>query len=151
MRCFECKCCLVRSISWDITYNSEASVKKKSHFISHHLLRQKKINQYMKKKQNANVGLERPHSCIKGRSSVRWCNGNVQIVSNLEALRLQCQGIICTFSARHSTANVFQSAKSDQTHENISSTNADLLKSIQFYFCILPTCTSSLWGQGKQC
>lgn len=74
----------------------------------------------MKKKANlknkTNVCSERPHSCIKGRGSVRWCNGDVQIVSNLEALRLQCQGIICTFPARHSTANVFQSAKSDQTH-----------------------------------
>lgn len=44
-------------------------------------IREKKI-----KKNNANVCSERPHSCIKGRSSVRWCNGNVQIVSNLEAL-----------------------------------------------------------------
>lgn len=71
------------------------------------------------KKKPPNVCSERPHSCIKGRGSVRWCNGNVQIVSNLEALRLQCQGIICTFPARHSTANVFQSAKSDQTHNKI--------------------------------
>lgn len=40
----------------------------------------------MKKIENANVCSERPHSWIKGRCSVRWRNGNVQIVSNLEAL-----------------------------------------------------------------
>lgn len=100
-------------------------------------------------KNTANVCSERPHSCIKGWGSVGWCNGNVQIVSNLEALRLQRQGIIRTFPAGHSTANVFQSTKSDQTHIQIY--HPQLVISASFYYCIIPTCTSSLLGQGKQC
>lgn len=47
---FECKFCSVTCISWDVTYNSEATLKKTNHFISHHL--KKKINQEYEKKKS---------------------------------------------------------------------------------------------------
>lgn len=43
--------------------------------------------------------LERPHACTEGWSSVGWCDSDVQVVSDLEALGLQCHGVICAFPA----------------------------------------------------
>lgn len=51
---------------------------------------------------------EGPHACAKGRGSVGWCDSYVQIVSNLEALRLQCHGVVCALPAGYSVADVFQ-------------------------------------------
>lgn len=51
---------------------------------------------------------EGPHACVQGRGSVRWCDSYVQIVSNLEALRLQRHGVIRTLPARYSVADIFQ-------------------------------------------
>lgn len=52
--------------------------------------------------------LEWSHACAEGWRPVRWRDSYVQIVSDLEALRLQRHGVICTLPAGHSTANVFQ-------------------------------------------
>lgn len=51
---------------------------------------------------------EGPHACAKGRGSVRWRDSDVQVVSNLEALRLQRHGVICALPARYSVADIFQ-------------------------------------------
>lgn len=54
---------------------------------------------------------ERPHACIKGRGSVRGSDRYVQIISYLEALRLQRHSVICALPAGHSTANILQPEK----------------------------------------
>lgn len=51
---------------------------------------------------------ERSHACAEGWGSVRRRDGDIQIVSNIEALRLQRHGVIRTLPARHGTADVFQ-------------------------------------------
>lgn len=51
---------------------------------------------------------EGPHACVDGWRSVGWCDGNVQVVSNLETLRLQRHGVVHALPSRHSVADLFQ-------------------------------------------
>lgn len=73
---------------------------------------------------------EGPHACTKGRRSVGWRDGDVQIVSDLEALRLQRQGVVCALPAGHSTADIFQPEKVGRERASIGQpvhTAAELL------------------------
>lgn len=51
---------------------------------------------------------EGPHACAEGWSSVGGRDGDVQIVSDLEALRLQRHGVVRALPAGHSAADLFQ-------------------------------------------
>lgn len=57
---------------------------------------------------------ERPHACTKGRGSVGWCDGDVQVVANLETLRLQRHGIIGALPAGYGAADVLQPEVGDK-------------------------------------
>lgn len=54
---------------------------------------------------------EWPHACVKRWGPVGWCDGYVQIVSDLEALRLQRHGVIRALPAGYSVADILQPAK----------------------------------------
>lgn len=62
--------------------------------------------------------LKGSHACAKGWSSIRRRYSNVQVVSDLEALRLQREGVFRALPARHSAANILQPEKKRQTHMN---------------------------------
>lgn len=109
-------------ISQDVTYKSQETFQKKGNFILHHIIKWGKNHPRVWKEKNnkidTDVCSEGPHSRAKWWGSVRRCNSNVEIVSDLEALWLQRQGVVCAFPARHSTANVFQPVKWEQMHIN---------------------------------
>lgn len=94
---------------------------------------------------------EWPHACAERWGPVGWCDSYIQIVSNLEALRLQCHGVICTLPARYSAADVFQPKGGEQTHVTHSTgkfpdqQQSDLLHvSNQCLYSFILTCTFCL-------
>lgn len=78
---------------------------------------------------------EWPHASAEGWGSVGWCDSYIQIVSDLEALRLQRHGVICALPARYSAADVFQPDGGEQTHVSVSSTNSQTSYKVTSSMC----------------
>lgn len=84
---------------------------------------------------------ERPHAGVKRWSSVGWCDSDIQIVSDLEALRLQCHGVIWALPARYGAADVFQPKGG---RENVIRYAVHTIPQTRHKEASAPTCTFSL-------
>lgn len=63
------------------------------------------------------------HACAEGWGSIGWRYSDVQVVSDLEALRLQREGVFRALPTRHRAANIFQPGKKKKKRERRTSLN----------------------------
>lgn len=94
---------------------------------------------------------EGPHAG-KGWGSVGRRDSYIQVISNLEALRLQRHGVICALPARHCTANILQPERGgDRNVSQYTVCSKSPFSKWTARAGVIPTYTLSLWDQGRRC
>lgn len=63
--------------------------------------------------------LKGSHACAEGWGSIGWRYSDVQVVSDLEALRLQREGVFRALPTRHRAANIFQPGKKKEREAHV--------------------------------
>lgn len=93
---------------------------------------------------------EGPHAG-KGWGSVGWRDSYIQVISNLEALRLQRHGVIRALPAGHCAANILQPERGDRNAFQYTVCSNSPVSKWTAPSGVIPTYTLSLWDQGRRC
>lgn len=92
------------------------------------------------------------HAPLQRRSAVRRCDGYVQVIPDLKALRLQGHGIICALPTRHRVTNLLNSTAKQTQELSKETCNGCYAKSRLFHLPVhRPFWVWEYDGEGKMC
>lgn len=98
--------------------------KLQLYFTSHNKMRQEPSKTMKRIRNDAVWHSEGPHACAERRGSVGRRDGDVQIVPDLESLRLQGHGVVGALPAGHSAADVLEPERTDMFQYTLCTNSA---------------------------